>query len=404
MRHSRCLVAKMPERSIPRKTAKSDPGRMVPYYGGRDDMRLDRHKIAADLLQTRDLCVDFAGLRGVRALDGVSLSVQPGEILGLVGESGSGKTVFSLSLLRLLPPTAVVRKGSILWHGNDLTGLGDEEMRRIRGGEIAMIFQNPQASLNPARSVGSQISAVIRLHTECDHATARQEALRWFEAVRIAEPERVYATYPHECSGGMCQRILIAMALACRSKLLVADEPTASLDVTIQAQIMDLLLDIREQYGTAILLVSHDLGVVARMCDRIAVMYRGRIVEQAEAKDLYAAPQHPYTRLLLQSVPVPDPLARPDRKPNVSDPAVPLVAAATGCPYRPRCPEAISRCGEFDPGLVQVNGRGHSVACLLRSEDVNGEEPRNRDGEAAGTAVSSLRVDAQGCSGPERAG
>jgi peptide/nickel transport system ATP-binding protein len=366
-------------------------------------MRLDRHKPAADLLQTKDLCVEFAGLRGVRALDGVSLSVKVGEILGLVGESGSGKTVFSLSLLGLLP-TAAVRRGSIFWGGNDLTGMGDEEMRRIRGSEIAMIFQNPQASLNPVRSVGSQISAVIRLHTKCDHATAKQEALRWFEAVRITEPERVYAAYPHECSGGMCQRILIAMALACRSKLLVADEPTASLDVTIQAQIMDLLLDIRERYGTAILLVSHDLGVVARMCDRIAVMYRGRIVEQAEAKDLYASPQHPYTRLLLQSVPVPDPLMRPERKPNMSDSAGPLLAAANGCPYRPRCPEAISRCGELDPGLVEVNSNGHSVACLLRFEDVNGEKPRNRDGEAPGPVLPSLRLDAQGYSAPDRGG
>lgn len=379
---------------------------MVHYYGGRDDMHLDRHKFAADLLETKDLCVEFAGLTGVRALDGVSLSVMPGEILGLVGESGSGKTVFSLSLLGLLPPTAVVRRGSILWRGNVLTGLGDEEMRRIRGSEIAMIFQNPQASLNPVRSVGSQISAVIRLHTKCDHMTAKQEALRWFEAVRVAEPERVYAAYPHECSGGMCQRILIAMALACRSKLLVADEPTASLDVTIQAQIMDLLLDIREKYGTAILLVSHDLGVVARMCDRIAVMYRGRIVEQAEAKDLYAAPQHPYTRLLLQSVPVPNPLMRPERKPPLSDSAGPMhaAAAANGCPYGPRCPEAISRCSEFDPALVQVNGRGHSVACLLRFGDASGEKPRNRNGEASAEAVPSLKVDAQSYPAPERTG
>jgi len=367
-------------------------------------MRLDHHNSAADLLQTKDLCVEFAGLNAVRALDGISLSVQSGEILGLVGESGSGKTVFSLSLLGLLPPTAVIRRGSIVWRGNDLTGLGDEEMRRIRGSEIAMIFQNPQASLNPVRSVGSQISAVIQLHRKCDHATAKQEALRWFEAVRIAEPERVYAAYPHECSGGMCQRILIAMALACRSKLLVADEPTASLDVTIQAQIMDLLLDIRERYGTAILLVSHDLGVVARMCDRIAVMYRGRIVEQADAKDLYAAPQHPYTRLLLQSVPVPNPLMRPERKPNVNDSAGHLLAAAAGCPYQPRCPEAISRCGELDPALAEVNGRGHSVACLLRFGDANGEKPRNRDGEASGPAAPSLKVDVQGYSAPERAG
>jgi peptide/nickel transport system ATP-binding protein len=364
-------------------------------------MRLDNHNRTAALLQTKDLCVEFGGLASVRALDGVSLSVQPAEILGLVGESGSGKTVFSLSLLGLLPPNAVIRKGAILWRGNDLTGLGEAEMRRVRGSEIAMIFQNPQASLNPVRSVGSQISDVIRLHTKCDRATAKKEALRWFEAVRIAEAERIYAAYPHECSGGMCQRILIAMALACRSKLLVADEPTASLDVTIQAEIMDLLLDIRERYGTAILLVSHDLGVVARMCDRIAVMYRGRIVEQAEAKDLYAAPQHPYTKLLLQSVPVPDPMVRPERQPQVIASSKPLVAAA-GCPFLPRCPEAVSRCGEFDPALVEINGRGHSVACLLRFEDGNGEKLRNQDGEAFGSTAPSLQVDAQGYVMPKR--
>lgn len=364
-------------------------------------MHLDHHKTAGDILQTKDLCVEFAGLNGVHALDGVSLSVQSGEILGLVGESGSGKTVYSLSLLGLLPAASVVRKGSIFWRGDDLMGFSDEQMRRIRGSEIAMIFQNPQASLNPVRSVGSQISAVIRLHTKSDQATAKDEALHWFEAVRIAEPERVYAAYPHECSGGMCQRILIAMALACRSKLLVADEPTASLDVTIQAQIMDLLLDIREQYGTAILLVSHDLGVVARMCDRIAVMYRGRIVEQAEAKDLYASPQHPYTRLLLQSVPVPNPLMRPERKPNVSDSAAPLVHAATGCPYRARCPEAISRCVEYEPSLVRVNRRGHSVACLLRSEDASNEKLRKREGEADALPNPSLRLDVESRSTPK---
>ena len=292
------------------------------------------HRPDRYLLETKDWCVEFTGQRRVCAVDGVSLAVQPGEILGLVGESGSGKTVFSLSILRLLPSAGVNRRGSIIWRGDDLTGFSEEAMRRIRGSEIAMIFQNPQACLNPVRSVGSQISAVIRLHEKCDHAAAKQEALRWFEAVRITEPERVYFLYPHECSGGMCQRILIAMALACRSKMLLADEPTASLDVTIQAQIMDLLLEIREQYGTAILLVSHDLGVVARMCDRIAVMYRGRIVEQAGARDLYSMPQHPYTRLLLQSVPVPDPMVRPKRKPNESDSTGPwprpMVAVDTG--------------------------------------------------------------------------
>jgi len=225
------------------------------------------------LLAVRELVVEFAsGARPHRAVDRVSLSIGAREIVGLVGESGSGKTVLSLSLLRLVPKPGVVRSGQLLWQGRDLLTLSDEDMRKVRGREIAMIFQNPQSSLNPVRSIGTQMSAVIRLHGEEDRARARAEALRWLAAVRIADPERVYAAYPHQCSGGMCQRILIAMALACRPKLLIADEPTASLDVTIAASIMDLLLEIRERYGTAILLVSHDLGVIARMCDRIAVM------------------------------------------------------------------------------------------------------------------------------------
>jgi ABC-type dipeptide/oligopeptide/nickel transport system ATPase component len=268
------------------------------------------------LLEVHELCVEFTGgARTHRAVDRVSLTIGAREIVGLVGESGSGKTVLSLSLLRLVPKPGVVRSGQLLWQGRDLLALPDEEMRQVRGREIAMIFQNPQSSLNPVRSIGTQMSAVIRLHGEQDRARAHAEALRWLAAVRIADPERVYAAYPHQCSGGMCQRILIAMALACRPKLLIADEPTASLDVTIAASIMDLLLEIRERYGTAILLVSHDLGVIARMCDRIAVMYQGEIVEQAEAIALYRSPQHPYTRRLLDAVPVPDPTHRPARHP-----------------------------------------------------------------------------------------
>jgi peptide/nickel transport system ATP-binding protein len=272
------------------------------------------------LLEVVDFSVEFPAPRtapgdGVRAVDRVSLTIGEGEILGLVGESGSGKTVLSLSLLRLVPKPGVVKSGQLRWRGGDLLTLPDEAMRQVRGREIAMIFQNPQSSLNPVRSIGTQMSAVIRLHQRIDANAARAEALRWLAAVRIADPERVYASYPHQCSGGMCQRILIAMALTCRPQLLIADEPTASLDVTIAAQIMDLLLEIRERYGTAILLVSHDLGVIARMCDRIAVMYRGTIVEQADAIALYRSPQHPYTRRLLDAVPVPDPTHRPARQP-----------------------------------------------------------------------------------------
>ena len=263
------------------------------------------------LLEVENYVVEFAGHR---AVDGVSLTIGEREIVGLVGESGSGKTVLSLSLLRLVPRPGLVKSGQLRWQGRDLLSLTDEEMRKVRGREIAMIFQNPQSSLNPVRTIGTQMTAVIRLHQTLDAKAAREEALRWLAVVRIADPERVYASYPHQCSGGMCQRILIAMALACKPKLLIADEPTAALDVTIAAQIMDLLLEIRERYGTAILLVSHDLGVIARMCDRIAVMYHGKIVEEADAIALYQRPQHEYTRRLLDAVPVPDPTYRPVRR------------------------------------------------------------------------------------------
>jgi oligopeptide/dipeptide ABC transporter ATP-binding protein len=328
--------------------------------------------------------VDFGSARVIRAVDSVTLTIHPQEIVGLVGESGSGKTVFSLSLLRLIGKPGRIRGGRILWQGRDLLEFGEEEMRRVRGSEIAMIFQNPQASLNPVRTIGAQVSSVIRLHQNCTSATAHQESLRWLEAVRIADPIRVYDAFPHQCSGGMCQRILIAMALACRPQLLIADEPTASLDVTIQAQIMDLLLEIREKYGTAILLVSHDLGVIARMCDRIAVMYCGRIVEMADAQDLYSKPQHPYTRLLLQSVPVPDPSHRPTKVAQSNESVGFDGSNPVGCRFRPRCGEAEPDCATTVPSLVRIGQDGHHVACLPRqreAEQHHRENWRNDDGE-----------------------
>lgn len=244
------------------------------------------------------------------AVDGVDLSLAAGEILGLVGESGSGKTVLALSILRLVPPPGKVIAGRVLWKGRDLAALRGKELQAVRGSEIAMIFQNPHLSLNPVYSIGRQIAAVLRLHRGLGRREAKQEALNLLERVRFPEPGRRFDAYPHELSGGLCQRAMIAMALGCRPSLLIADEPTSSLDVTIQAQIMDLLLDLRASTGMAILLISHDLGVVAQACDRVAVMCRGKIVEEAPAVDLYREPRHPYTRLLLDSVPVPDPTRR----------------------------------------------------------------------------------------------
>lgn len=267
---------------------------------------------AESLLTVRELAIEFDRGGGVvvRAVDGVNLDVRCGEILGLVGESGSGKTVTAISLLRLVPPPGRIVSGEILWKGRNILRLPEAEMREIRGAQIAMIFQNAQLSLNPIYSIGRQLVAVLRLHRGMSRSEARDEAIGLLERVRLDDAAKKFQDYPHQLSGGMCQRVMIAMALACEPSLLIADEPTSSLDVTIQAEIIDLLLEIREAFGMAILFISHDLGVVAQVCDRVAVMNRGKIVEEGSARQIYASPQHPYTRLLLDSVPVPDPLQR----------------------------------------------------------------------------------------------
>lgn len=320
----------------------------------------------AALLDVRGLSVHF-DVRGhgmLHAVDGVDFDIRKGEILGLVGESGCGKTVFSLSLLRLISPPGHISSGQINWVGRNLLDISNKEMRFVRGKEIAMIFQNPQSSLNPLYSIGSQLVSVIRLHREISKAEARNEALRLLRLVEISDPERRMNDYPHQFSGGMAQRIMIAMALSCQPKLLIADEPTASLDVTIQAQIMDLLLEIREKFQMAILLVSHDLGVIAKMCDRIAVMYLGRIVEIAPAEKLYDSPMHPYTQALLKSVPVPDPRHNGKITKLTGDVPSPL-NIPSGCRFRTRCPAVFGVCQKTDPVLRPVNGDDHLAACLL---------------------------------------
>src|SRR5579863_3772016 len=267
------------------------------------------------LLEVRNLRVTFPRRDGndVRAVDGVSFGIEEGQILGLVGESGSGKTVSTLSILRLVDPPGRLSADAILWCGRDLLSLSESEMRGVRGREIAMIFQNPQASLNPARSIGNQLRDVIRLHQRMDPQQARAEAVRMLQTVRIADAEDVLRALPQQLSGGVCQRVMIAMAISCRPKLLIADESTASLDVTVQSQILDLLAELRERFAMAVLLVSHDLGVIAQMSNTIAVMYQGRIVEYSDAAALFHAPSHPYSQLLLDSIPVPDPSARKAR-------------------------------------------------------------------------------------------
>ncbi len=236
-----------------------------------------------------------------RVVDGVDLSIRSGEILGLVGESGSGKTMFSLSLLALLPPSGRVVAGRLHWKGQEVDLSSLEDRRRLRGRQIAMIFQSPQAALSPVHSVGYQIGAVLRLHHRLSRREARGAALRMLEDVGVVDPEARLKAYPHELSGGMCQRVMIAVALACKPALLIADEPTSNLDVTIQAQILRLLRQVCSRFGMTVLLITHDLAVVAELCDRVAVMYQGRIVEEGSVADVYARPRNPYTRHLLTS-------------------------------------------------------------------------------------------------------
>ncbi|MBC8459759.1 MAG: ABC transporter ATP-binding protein [Deltaproteobacteria bacterium] len=303
----------------------------------------------------------------LRAVDGIDLAINSGEIHGLVGESGCGKTVASLSVLRLISPPGYISAGEVLWNGNNLLRLKKGEIRKIRGKEIAMIFQNPQGSLNPLYTIGEQIASIIRLHKNISKREAREEALRLLQEVKIPDPESRVNDYPHQLSGGMCQRVMIAMSLSCQPKLLIADEPTAALDVTIQAQILDLLLELRGRFQMAMLLISHDMGVVARMCDRISVMYLGKIVEESDAEGLYSNPKHPYTQALLKAVPIPNPsekaafsLLKGDLPSSIDIPS--------GCRFRTRCPKVFDRC-IHEPELESVDQNGTMVACWLYEKE-----------------------------------
>lgn len=255
------------------------------------------------LLEVEGLTVDFdAGKPAAhRALDGVSLSIAEGEVLGLVGESGSGKTVLSHSILGLLPTNGRVTSGRIVWQGCELQGLSEAKLRPIRGKEIAMIFQDPQASLNPVYRVGQQIEWVLKLHRKMVDAAAKAEVLRLFEAVHLSDPERCYKSYPHQLSGGMCQRVMIAMALACQPKMLIADEPTSALDVTTQSEILSLLSEVRHEFGMTLLFISHDIRAVSALCDRVSVMLAGQIIEAGVPDLILQKPTHPYTRRLVDS-------------------------------------------------------------------------------------------------------
>lgn len=319
--------------------------------------------MAQALLKIEDLKTHFFTYNGVvRAVDGVSLQVAREEILGIVGETGCGKSVTMRSVLKLIPEPGRIVSGRVLLGETDLLALDDNAMRRVRGGRIAMIFQNPLSSLNPVFTIGEQVCHIIRIHQEADAEAARQRAMEMFSLVRLPNPRRLLRKYPHELSGGQLQRVMIAMALSCRPQLLVADEPTTALDVTIQAQILTLMLKLKNETRTAVVLISHDLGVVSEVCDRVAIMYAGLIVEEAPVREIFKAPLHPYTRGLIAAIPgrgrARDELATiPGSVPD-------LVQPPEGCRFHPRCPLGEPVCRRHTP-LLKTRADGHRVACHL---------------------------------------
>jgi peptide/nickel transport system ATP-binding protein/oligopeptide transport system ATP-binding protein len=317
----------------------------------------------AELLRVENLRTWFrAGDQPVRAVDGVDFELDAGQTLGLVGESGSGKSVSALSIMRLIEPPGEIREGSrIMFEGRDLVQLDDREMERIRGNEISMIFQEPMTSLNPVYSVGEQIAEAVRIHQGANKRDALERAREMLELVGIPEAGRRLKDYPHQLSGGMRQRVMIAIALACNPKLIIADEPTTALDVTIQAQILELMIELRERLGMSILLITHDLGVVAEMCDDVVVMYAGRVVERGSVAEVFTSPQHPYTEALLQSIPL---LGMTQAEPlRVIRGTVPSPRDwPKGCRFAPRCDYVFERCTE-QPALFHVDGR--LSACWL---------------------------------------
>jgi peptide/nickel transport system ATP-binding protein len=320
----------------------------------------------APLLRVDNLQTHFHTRDGVvRAVDGVSFDVMPGETLAIVGESGCGKSVTSMSILRLLPmPPARIAGGRIEFDGRNLLDLPEAEMRRVRGNSISMIFQEPMTSLNPVLTIGRQIAEALMLHRGMSDKQAMTRAAEMLRKVHIPEAERRLAQYPHELSGGMRQRVMIAMALACGPRLLIADEPTTALDVTIQAQILELMRELRDDTGASIILITHDLGVVAEIAHRVVVMYAGRKVEEAPIEELFAAPKHPYTRGLLGSMPhLGDSVNETGKRLTEIPGMVPsLKEAATGCLFAPRCPNARERCTREAPPL-ELHGARHSAAC-----------------------------------------
>jgi peptide/nickel transport system ATP-binding protein len=325
----------------------------------------------APLLRVKDLVTSFRTRDGsLRAVDEVSFDVPEGATVGIVGESGCGKSVTALSILRLIPyPQGRIERGVIELRGKDLLRLSEREMQQVRGNEISMIFQEPMTSLNPVYTVGAQIVEAIRLHRDASRREARERALEMLRLVGIPAPDTNIDAYPHELSGGMRQRVMIAMALACEPSLLIADEPTTALDVTIQAQILQLLASLREKLGMSVLLITHDLGVIAEVASLVVVMYAGRVVETAPAAKIFEHPRHPYTRGLLRSLPAFE-AGRRVRLPVIEGIVPDLSALPPGCRFADRCPMVIPDCREEEPLLEPVRGDATQLARCIRKEEV----------------------------------
>ncbi len=322
------------------------------------------------LLEVKGLHVHFVNKKKrVPAVEDVEFVVKKGETLGIVGESGCGKSITSMSILNLLPPEAQIKEGEIIFNGSDLTKLSPKNITKIRGNEISMIFQEPMTSLNPVYTIGSQISEAIRQHQRISKKEVKQKVIEMLTLVGIPAPEKRFNEYPHELSGGMRQRIMIAMALSSNPRLLIADEPTTALDVTIQAQILELMKDLKEKFNTSTIMISHDLGVIAEMADKVLVMYAGMVVEYGDVKSIFENPQHPYTKGLLNSLPK---LGEKRDKLNTIEGTVPnLTEMPKGCKFWPRCPFAMDECKNSRPDLYE--SENHKVRCFLFKDETKGE-------------------------------
>ncbi|MCP5373694.1 MAG: ABC transporter ATP-binding protein [Hyphomicrobiales bacterium] len=323
------------------------------------------------LLEVEGLKVEFKTRRGIaKVLEGVTFNLEPGKTLGIVGESGCGKSMTALSIMRLVPiPPGRISAGSIRLKGEDLLQASEKRMRQVRGKDISMIFQEPMTSLNPVYSIGDQIAETVRVHEGLSRRAAFDRAVEMLKAVNIPAAEKRVNEFPHQMSGGMRQRVMIAMALACRPSVLIADEPTTALDVTVQAQVFDLLKELQEKTGTTIILITHDMGAIAEMADRVMVMYAGRAAEEATTEQILTAPKHPYTQGLIACVPHMADKPPPERPPLTEIPGVvpALTDLGSGCSFAPRCPHAMDHCHSQMPQPQELGG-GHRVACWLYQE------------------------------------